>query len=146
MGADRASRSGGEIVVKYLLDTCIPIEVFRGQAETIAWLSQVPPKEVALSSVTVMELEAGLSYATVKVEEKREQLRRFLSVYEVLDFSAVDAREAGKALADLKKKGRMIGAYDVQIAGVGLARELTVVTRNTKEFKRVKGLEIFCPN
>ena len=40
----------------------------------------------------------------------------------------------------LERIGKPIGAYDVLIAGQALARKLTLVTANAKEFGRVKGL------
>ena len=39
-------------------------------------------------------------------------------------------------------RGRPIGAYDVLIAGCGLARGLIVVTSNVGEFQRVSGLVV----
>jgi tRNA(fMet)-specific endonuclease VapC len=38
--------------------------------------------------------------------------------------------------------GRLIGAYDVLIAGSALARRLTLVTHNIREFQRVPGLAV----
>jgi len=40
------------------------------------------------------------------------------------------------------EKGTPIGTLDILIASVALANDLTVVTHNTKEFSRVKNLQI----
>ena len=53
-----------------------------------------------------------------------------------------DAQAAAAIRAALKTKGQPIGAYDVLIAGTGLARGLVVVTSNVGEFKRVSGLQV----
>jgi predicted nucleic acid-binding protein len=44
--------------------------------------------------------------------------------------------------ADLKKRGAMIGANDLFIAAHARALGLTLVTNNTAEFERVKGLDL----
>jgi tRNA(fMet)-specific endonuclease VapC len=51
-----------------------------------------------------------------------------------------DARAAGFVRATLEVSGKLIGAYDLLIAGQALARGLTLVTANVSEFSRVQGL------
>ena len=53
-----------------------------------------------------------------------------------------DAQATAAIRAALKTRGQPIGAYDVLIAGTGLARGLVVVTSNVGEFKRVSGLRV----
>lgn len=62
--------------------------------------------------------------------------------FPVLEFDLEDARQAGQVRAHLASKGTPIGPYDVLIAGQAKARELTLVTHNTSEFKRVPGLKV----
>jgi len=57
-------------------------------------------------------------------------------------FEATDAESAGRLRATLSGRGEMIGAYDLLIAGQGLARDWTVVTANTREYARVDGLRL----
>ena len=65
-----------------------------------------------------------------------------LSPITILDFSARAAEEYGKIRADLEKQGTPIGPLDMQIAGHAKAEELILVTNNTREFLRVKDLEV----
>ena len=53
-----------------------------------------------------------------------------------------DARCAAEIRAVLNAAGTPIGSYDILIAGQAVARELTLVTHNTREFSRVQGLRI----
>ena len=57
-------------------------------------------------------------------------------------FSIEDAGSAAVVRARLERKGTPIGPYDVLLAGQALARDLTLVTNNTREFRRVKGLKL----
>jgi tRNA(fMet)-specific endonuclease VapC len=59
----------------------------------------------------------------------------------VLAFDDSDSRTAGAIRATLEVSGRPIGAYDLLVAGQAMARELTLVTANVKEFSRIKGLK-----
>ena len=58
----------------------------------------------------------------------------------LLAFEEEDARSAGRVRAALEAAGKPIGAYDLLIAGQALRHKLTLVTANTKELRRVKGL------
>jgi len=134
-------------MVTYLLDTCIPIMVFRGHEEPIKWLSTIPADQIKISSITVMELQAGIEYATVNVEKKKKQLKTFLNLYETINFGTGDANQTAKITADLKKQGKMIGPYDLQIAGTAMNHQFTLVSCNLKEFNRVNKLDVIsCAN
>jgi len=62
--------------------------------------------------------------------------------FEILDLDPEDARRAGKISAHLASAGTPIGPYDVLIAGQALARSLTLVTHNMREFQRASGLSV----
>ena len=59
-----------------------------------------------------------------------------------MPFDDVDARVAAEIRAVLRRAGTPIGPYDNLIAGQALARDLTLVTRNIREFERVQGLRL----
>lgn len=58
----------------------------------------------------------------------------------VLDYSEQDSRAAGEIRAELERRGQRIGEYDTLIAGQAFSRNLILVTANTREFGRIKGL------
>lgn len=59
-----------------------------------------------------------------------------------LDFDSEDARAAGLLRAQLARAGTPVGPYDALIGGQALARDLTVITRNFREFARISGLRV----
>ena len=61
---------------------------------------------------------------------------------EVLPLDYPSAKAAGLLRSSLEGKGNLIGPYDLLIAGIALAHNLTVITRNTREFARVPGLRV----
>ena len=97
------------------------------------------PDSLAISSVTVFELEYGAEKSNWG-EQNRNNLKMFLSPFTILSFNNQDAIFAGRIRGCLEKKGTPIGPYDVQIAAQAVSRNLTLVTHNTKEFMRVPNL------
>ena len=76
------------------------------------------------------------------IEKNRVALALLLANIEILSFDSLAAESYGKIRADLEKAGTPIGPLDMMIAGHAKSLEYTVVTNNTKEFERVKGLKL----
>ena len=76
------------------------------------------------------------------VEKNRVALALLLANIEIMNFDSLAAESYGKVRADLEKKGTPIGPLDMMIAGHAKSLGYTVVTKNTKEFERVKGLKL----
>ena len=104
-------------------------------------LRKVPVSDVCVSVITKSELLFG-----VEVSPRRQQdeaaLSAFLGYVEVLDFPDKASLFYAKIRADLKALGRMIGANDLFIAAHARSLGLTLVTNNTREFQRVRGLAV----
>lgn len=96
-------------------------------------------REIYLSAVVFHELAFG-AFNSRNVERNMRNLDALELPF--LAFDASDARAAGEVRATLRRRGTPIGPYDVLIAGQALARDLTLVTANVKEFGRVDGLRI----
>ena len=96
--------------------------------------------QVFISSIVTFELWYGVANSA-RVSWNSERLETFLAGrVTVLPFGDEDARAAGSIRAELESSGKIIGPYDLLIAGQALARQLTLVTANVSEFSRVKGL------
>jgi tRNA(fMet)-specific endonuclease VapC len=65
-----------------------------------------------------------------------------MTAVDIAEFDEADAVAAASAKAALAAQGRMIGPYDLMIAGQALARGWTLVTSNAREFARVDGLTV----
>lgn len=126
----------------YLLDTntCIFLKN-RKPAHVLTRLRSALDQGVALSSVSVAELQFGV-YSSEHIEKNRISLTEFLAPFEILAFDDADAEAFGKLRSDLKRRGELIGPYDMLIAAQALVRGLTLVTNNTGEFSRVPHLKL----
>jgi len=128
--------------MKYLLDTCTVSDFVKGQRKALARVKATPPNLIAVSALTRMEVDYGLALNAERAKELAPMLDAFFATIVTLPFDEADAKAAAAIRAALKTQGQPIGAYDVLIAGTGLARGLVVVTSNVGEFKRVSGLQV----
>jgi len=126
----------------YLLDTntCIFI-INKKPIQVLEKLQKTIKKKIYLSSISIAELQYGI-YKSCNIEKNRIALTEFLAPFEILPFDDNDAEVFGKIRADLKKKGTIIGPYDLLIAAQAISKGLILVTNNVDEFKRVEGIEI----
>jgi tRNA(fMet)-specific endonuclease VapC len=127
---------------RYMLDTDTCSYIMRRSPEAvIKRLAKVPVEDVCISVITKSELLFG-----VEVSPKRKQdeaaLAVFLRYVEVLDFPDEASSHYAKIRADLKSRGSMIGANDLFIAAHARSVGLMLVTNNTREFRRVRGLSV----
>lgn len=137
----RLSPASAAADVRYLLDTDTCIYVLNERPPQV--LSQFLAHEedgIAISVITAAELLFGVRKSASS--RNLGALEKFLGALNVLDFDLEAARRYGELRAYLEKKGTPIGSMDMQIAAHALALDLTVVTNNEREFKRVPDLRV----
>ena len=127
--------------MKYMLDTNMCIYTQKNNPNVIAKIKQNFQQGLAISSITLAELEYGVQ-ASANIEKNTVSLMKFLSIVDVLPFDSGAAVEYGKICADLRKKGTPIGTMDMLIAAHARSENLIVVTHNTREFERIEGLQL----
>lgn len=128
--------------MRYMLDTNICIYAIKHKPEHVfIKLQEHDPSEVCISSVTYAELVHGVEKSQ-SVEKNRLALTLLLAKIEILDFDSLAAESYGEIRADLERAGTPIGVLDMMIAGHAKSLGYIIVTNNTKEFKRVKGLKL----
>ncbi|GAB4296055.1 MAG: type II toxin-antitoxin system VapC family toxin [Oscillatoriaceae cyanobacterium] len=126
----------------YLLDTntCINY-INRRNINVYHHLMALSPEDVYICDVVKFELYYG-AYSSSRTTENLENLRKFFGDFISLPFNGEAAAICGRLRAQLKALGTPIGAYDLQIAAIALAHNMTLVTHNTREFSRVTGLAL----
>jgi predicted nucleic acid-binding protein len=124
--------------VSYLLDTMVVSRGAKTRADPRldAWLAMVSSDSLYISVVTLAELAKGVDM--LPFGERRNTLSAWLDIDlpdafagRILDIDRVVAVRWGKAQARL---GRTLPAADALIASTALEHDLTIVTRNTRDF------------
>jgi tRNA(fMet)-specific endonuclease VapC len=129
----------------YLLDTNACIALINGRPDAVRRRFvrvSAAGDLIATSSVVLFELWYGAAKSQ-RPKLNAERVTTFLSgPLEVLDFTPEDAEQSGRVRASLEHLGKPIGAYDLLIAGQALRHKATLVTADSSEFRRVRGLRI----
>jgi tRNA(fMet)-specific endonuclease VapC len=126
----------------HMLDTNICIYVIRkGDPKVVRRLRRMDVGEVCISSITLSELEYGVSKSSCPLQNKLA-LAEFLAPIEVAPYDDMAASEYGPLRASLERQGAPIGALDMLIAAHALALKCVLVTNNEAEFRRVPALRV----
>jgi tRNA(fMet)-specific endonuclease VapC len=126
----------------YLIDTNIWIFYLKRQATPVrAKLALHLPEEIFVCSIVWAELLHG----ACKYEDpalRNAKVETTLNPFVSLDFNTAAASHYATIRHDLEVRRCIIGANDLMIAAIALANDLTVVTNNVDEFRRVPGLRV----
>jgi len=125
--------------VRYLLDSNAVIGLLAGKVSLNERIRRYRPQDFGISAIATHELFFG----AFKSQRTSYNLDRVEGLqFEVVEFDREDSRQAGAIRVMLTAAGTPIGPYDILIAGQARARDLILITRNTREFSRVEGLRI----
>ena len=125
-----------------LLDTNILIELLRRpNSPAFKHLGRHQPDEVAISAITLAELEYGV-HKSSNPARNAQLLIEACTPLMVLPFDNEAAAAYGLVRSHLEAKGIPIGPMDTLIAAHALSLNAILVTNNLREFKRIKGLHV----
>lgn len=125
---------------KYLLDTNICIYFLKGQFEINRRIEEIGEENCYLSEITIAELKYGAE-SSIQKEKNRKNNEKFLAKFKILPvFPALDIY--AKEKAKLKTKGRIVDDFDLLIGATAIHNNLTLVTRNVKDFVRLNEIVI----
>ncbi len=125
----------------WVLDTNTLIYFFKGEGRVAETLLRHAPGQIGIPTVVLYELEVGIA-KTTSPRKRREQLNALTAATITLPFGRPEAQTAARTRASLEKLGTPIGPHDILIAATALAAGATLVTRNTREFGRIKKLKL----
>src|SRR6202171_5804414 len=93
---------------------------------------------------TSIIVAAELHYGCAKSGSKRllQAVQDLLSEIDVLPFDVPADADYGGIRSELEAAGKPIGSNDLLIAAHAYATGATIVTANTDEFKRIRGLKV----
>ena len=122
----------------FLLDTNVVSELRKTQADSavVAWARSVPAYKLYISAITLLEIETGILRLERRDPGQAATLRNWLEVHVMAAFAgrvlSVDGAVARRC-ARLHVPDRS-NECDALIAATALVHDMTVVTRNTRDF------------
>ena len=114
----------------------------RGDEKLISKIKSRKPAELSICTVTLAEIYYGIEKSPVKKKERLNKIERISSQLEIHPFDELAARKYSTIRAKLEKDGLVISERDLQIASIGMANKLIVVTHNIKEYNRIEKLKV----
>lgn len=128
--------------MNFMLDTNICVAMIRYRPVSLLHrMTACEPGTLWVSSITTSELFHGAEKSARPVEN-RAALTQFLLPLVVVDYDEAASRIYGRLRTELERAGTPTGSMDMLIAAHALSLDVTLVTNNSREFRRVKGLAL----
>lgn len=127
--------------MKYLLDTNICVYWLKRNEHIEQKVLSVGIDNISDSFITVSELYYG-AYKSQRVDENLAMIRKLIDHIDVIESDDAISRAFGNLKASLENAGLIIDDADMFIAACALVHGVTMVTNNTKHFRRIKGLKL----
>lgn len=124
----------------YLLDTNICIHYFKGQFEIKEKIEQIGYVKFAISEITLAELIYGAEKSqkrdkNIAVIESFSENITIIPIFQSINIYA-------KEKARLRQFGTIISDLDLFIGATAIYSDMTLITRNVREFERLENIKI----
>jgi tRNA(fMet)-specific endonuclease VapC len=123
--------------MKYLVDSNVLMDLYRGDSSIVAALRRLSIEKPATTTLNYAEILFGLigkpEYERIKTD--------LCTSFELLSLSATSAEVYAHLKLTLQRKGRPIPEMDVLIASIALEHSMTLITRD-KHFASIDGLKV----
>ncbi len=123
----------------FLVDTDVLIDISRGNSAAADFVDGLND-DVSIARVSAMELIIG-------ARDRRDQnvIEQFTSLFQLIELSEA-VGEVAYAQAKRYSKSHGLTLADALIASTAMTNNLTLVSRNEKHFRPIKGLKFLRAN
>lgn len=134
--------------MSYLIDTNVLSESYKQNADknVEAWLMSIPNKNLYISVMTIGEICYGIS--KLPNSRKKDELQHWLEFHipewfedRILTIDITIINIWGK----LRVNHKTLPTIDSLLAASAISHNLTIVTRNIKDFQNIEGLTVLNP-
>ena len=127
--------------MKYMLDTNIISYINTDRYGVNRAFEKHRNDQLYISAIVFAELEYGV-FKSTRRKLNQDNISLMLSNITILPFDEKASFEYGALRADLERNGTVIGSNDMLIAAHAKSLDMTLVTNNMREFRRVEGLKL----
>lgn len=129
---------------QFLLDTNICVHLLKNEYGIKEKIAEVGVKLCFLSEITLAELLYGIENSEpTKRENNIERFDNLCALFSERTLSISNVLyEYARQKANVKRMGRPVGEFDLLIGVTAIVHGLTLVTRNTKDFLHLEGIQL----
>ncbi|MGD0783392.1 MAG: PIN domain-containing protein [Candidatus Aminicenantales bacterium] len=125
----------------YLLDTDVLVFALRGHAKVAENMAAHVADPRALSVITFGELLYGAAKSARPIENAA-RARRLAELFPIIDLTPPIVETFASLKAEMEMGGHRLDDFDVLIAATAIHVGYTLVTGNTRHFRRIRGLTL----
>jgi len=136
-----------ESLARVCLDTDVLIDYLRKPSPEVKRLMErVLDKKfnACITSINSFEIWYG-AYLAPEKAQLAGCTEEFLDQLKIVDFDYESSVEAGRVLADLRKRGEPIEIRDLFVGCICKVGSMPLITRNLKHYRRIHGLKVLTP-
>ncbi len=123
------------------LDSDLLVAILRGNKDAADYMGKIDQEGTA-STTAISAYEILFGARLSKAPENIEESAKLLGKLKILLFDEKAAEKASEIHFKLKESGQEINIKDIFIASTAITNGHAIVTRNAKDFSRIKEAEI----
>lgn len=125
------------------LDTDILIGLMRGDGDAVEKISSFERLNLPISTTPINAMELfNHAFRSSRAKENIGIVEKLLQNLAILEIDLTSAKIFGEHTEGLRKKGDLIGEFDIIIASIVLAHDEVLITRNVQHFQKIMMLRI----
>ena len=128
--------------MKYLIDSDYVADYLSARPQATELLATLTKEGTSISLITYGEIYEGIHFGR-DPQQTREVFRRFLRFVPVLSLTKPIMQRFAQIRGELRRTGKIIGDFDILIAATAMQHNLTLLTRNIKDYERIPHLKLF---
>lgn len=125
-----------------VLDSDFLIALLRKDRSVQGKIEELSTTDEVIATTIFNAQEVLFGAFKTKQSSNIDATRRLLNSLRMLNYTLEEMHHAVEITHALAEKGRRIGSFDEMIAGICVANNATIVTRNQRHFSQVPGLRI----
>ncbi len=135
-----------ESLTRVCLDTDVLIDYLRKPSDEVKQLMEsIFERKLSACTTSINTFEIWLGAQLANKVELARDTADFLEQLEIVNFDYESSVDAGRVLADLRKRGEPIEIRDLFVGCICKVSGMPLVTRNLKHYRRIHGLKILTP-
>ena len=128
--------------MKYLVDSDYVADYLGAHAHAIQLLSSFAKDDLSISLITYGEIYEGIHFGRDS-QKTTDVFQRFLRSVVILPPTEPIMQHFARIRGELRRTGKIIGDFDILIAATAIQHNLTLVTRNIKDYQRIPDLNMY---